>query len=197
VLCAGAPAAIILEDDVILRPNRTAFRSLLPRLLRALHAREAGGREWDVAFLGSCFERLNQVSRCEELSAADGPNSMEVHSPYRLWLSDAARPLCMHGLVMTLRAARLLRESMSAWLARYYATVQRYYANSTSERGAPACEGIRWVKGMAFAINGHDLPLMKALQKQTLKGLHVWPQLIEQASKVCALLMRPWPRCRD
>lgn len=189
VLCAGAPAAIVLEDDVVLRPNRTAFRVLLPRLLRALHARQAGGRSWDVAFLGSCFERLRAVPSCEELSGArDGAACADAaaDSPYRLWLSSAVQPLCMHGLVLTPRAAHALRASMREWLARYHAAVVRYYANSTSEPGAATCEGTRWIKGMAFAINGHDVPLRKAIQKRALRGLHVWPQLVEQASKVCA-----------
>ena len=108
-------------------------------------------------------------------------------SPYSL-ASCTVGPLCMHGRLLTPRAAHTLREAMRAWLAQYHATVVRYYANSTFDPGAATCDGLRWIKGMAFAINGHDVALREAIQEGTLQGLHVWPQLVEQASKVRASL---------
>lgn len=184
VLIALDRTALLLEDDVLLRPTPKGFRKSTDAVLRYMRTSSLA-EHWDMVFLGSCGESLRAAGPCTKVKSRDLDD---------VFIARAFRPDCAHAILFSPVGARRVRSLLSSWGSFYW---QRSLLITEPAKGCEndvrletvqIAEGFqqhRWTgpsKFSDFSIihTGKDSFVKEAIIRGLVNAYEVWPPSVAQ-----------------
>jgi hypothetical protein len=134
------------------------------------------GATWDLAYVGSCFERVLKLTECYLVGGEQQQRGSEPERP--LWISDTVVAVCGHGFFATPTAAHVLRVGMQQWLDAGWEHMRTTLA-SRADCSEPLWQG---AQHLDKTLNV-DVSMRQARLAGWLRALHVWPLLVQQREK--------------
>lgn len=159
---------IMLEDDVHFAAED--FAKHIPRVVRLAD-------DADLVYLGSCYERLDLVEQCEAVAAG-------------LFAFRPVHATCAHAWLLRPAGALNVLRSTQSYLDTLHKTTAQVQPPLDCSRAYTVDPGLVASSGDTALLPiwkshvqmGFDTMVRIAYQSSRIRALHIWPQLVFQAS---------------